>query len=145
MVKDIWDACRVALAALGGIVGAWFGELRGLVVMLVVFVVLDYITGVTAAIITHKLDSSVGWHGLLKKVLIFVLVALSALLDTYALGGGALARTATIFFYAANEGISIIENCGRCGVPIPARLRAILEQLRDKGGAEDGENSERTN
>lgn len=142
MVKEIWDWLRVACAAVGGLIGAYFGELRGLVIMLVVFVVLDYITGVLAAIITKTLDSTVGWRGLLKKVLIFILVALSALLDKHALGGGALARTATIFFYAANEGISIIENSARCGVPIPEKLRAILEQLKDKGEKDDGSENE---
>lgn len=145
MVKDIWDAIRLGLGVVGGVVGSLIGELRGVVVMLVVFVILDYITGVIAAIIEKRLDSSVGWHGLLKKVLIFVLVALAALLDRYALGGGALARTATIFFYAANEGISIVENCARCGLPIPEKLKNILEQIKDKGGADNAKDGERTN
>lgn len=131
-MKNVWEWLRVAAGVIGGIIGGFLQPVRGPVIALLVFVVLDYITGVLAAIIKKELSSETGWHGLIRKVAIFVLVGLSALLDTYALEGATICRTATVFFYLANEGISILENCSRIGIPIPAKLEAILKQIQEE-------------
>jgi toxin secretion/phage lysis holin len=125
---------RYFLAGLGGLATALFGGWDVYLKVLVAFMVLDYLTGVVAAYQEKKLDSNVGWKGITRKALVFVIVALAHLLDTAL--GQALFRGLVIWFYIANEGLSIIENLGRAGVPIPAPLRAALESLKQK--AEEG-------
>lgn len=113
---------------LTGLLGGWDMALQ----VLVLFVALDYITGLAAAWYEKKLDSNVGMRGIAKKILLFVPVAVGYWLDI-ALGTEML-RSLAIFFYIANEGLSILENLSRAGVPIPAPLKAALEQLKDKQG-----------
>lgn len=131
-MKNVWEGVRLAFGVVGGIIGGFLQPVRGPVIALVVFVVLDYLTGILAAVVKKELSSETGWHGLIRKVAIFVLVGLSALLDTYALDGATICRTATVFFYLANEGISILENCSRIGIPIPKKLEAILIQIQEE-------------
>lgn len=104
---------------------------------LVAFVVIDYITGIMCAVVDKKLSSAVGFKGIFKKVLIFALVGVGHILDTRVIGAGSVLRTAVIFFYLSNEGISLLENAGHLGLPIPKKLKSILEQLHDRAEKED--------
>ena len=125
-------------ALLGGFAGFLFGELDGLMVALIAFICLDYVTGVIVGAVKHKLNSQTGFIGLVKKALILVIVAVAHIVDTQILGGeNSVFRSAACCLYIANEGLSILENCGRLGVPYPKKLREILEQLRNKDGDED--------
>ena len=140
-MKHFFNGLSVALALIGGWLALFLGPFDGLLSTLVVFVILDYITGMVSAGINHKLSSAVGFKGIAKKVLIFVIVGVANLIDMYILKGGySVLRTAVIFFYLGNEGISILENAGECGLPIPTKIRQLLEQLRDKG--DKGESNE---
>ena len=96
--------------------------------------VADYITGVMCAIVDKTLSSEVGFRGIFKKVLIFVLVGIGHIIDTNLIGDGNVLRTAIIFFYCSNEGVSMLENASRLGLPIPEKLKDVLAQLHNKGG-----------
>ena len=109
--------------------------------VLLAFVVIDYITGLMCAVVDKRLSSAVGFKGIFKKILIFALVGIGHLLDTHVIGAGSVLRTAVIFFYISNEGISLIENAGHLGLPIPAKLKSVLEQLHNRAEKED-ENDE---
>ncbi len=130
----IWAKIQMAIAALGGWLGYFLGGMDGLMIALIIFMALDYITGLMCAVIDKKLSSAVGFKGICRKVLIFVLVGIGNLVDVYVLGEGGALRTAVIFFYLSNEGISFLENAGHLGLPIPEKLKDVLEQLHDKGG-----------
>ena len=136
-MKDIWTVIRTVIAVLGGMCGWFFGGLDGLLIALVLFMAVDYATGVMCAVVDKKLSSAVGFKGLFKKVLILLLVGIGHMLDTHVLGGGAVLRTAVICFYMANEGVSLLENAARLGLPIPKKLKDVLAQLHDKA---EGEN-----
>lgn len=123
---------QLFFTAFGATLGAFLGGVDGFLYTLIVFVVVDYITGVMVAITERKLSSETGFRGIFKKVVIFMLVGVGNLIDANVLGQGAVIRTAVIFFYLSNEGVSILENAGRLGLPIPKKLRQILEQLKDE-------------
>lgn len=132
-MKEIWNWIQVAFAAVGAFLGWFLGGQDGFLYALLAFVAIDYITGVLCAIVDKKQSSEIGARGIFKKVLIFVLVGVAHILDTQILGsfgdnGGAL-RTAVIFFYLSNEGVSILENAGHIGLPIPEKLKEVLRQL----------------
>ena len=131
-MKEIWTWIQLLLAAIGGWLGWFFGGMDGLIYALLVFVVADYITGIMCAIADKKLSSEVGFKGICKKVLIFVMVGIGHIMDTYLIGNGEVLRTAVIFFYCSNEGVSMLENAGHLGLPIPVKLKDILEQLHDR-------------
>lgn len=131
---------QLFFTAFGATLGAFLGGVDGFLYTLIVFVVVDYVTGFLAAVAEKNLSSEVGFRGIAKKVVIFLLVGVANLIDVNVLGQGAVIRTAVIFFYLSNEGVSILENAGRLGLPIPKKLRQILEQLKD----EDEEESELT-
>ena len=131
-MKEIWNWIQLALSAVGGALGWFFGDMDGLIYALLVFVIADYITGVMCAIADKNLSSEVGFKGICKKVLIFVMVGIGHIMDTYLIGNGEVLRTAVIFFYCSNEGVSMLENAGHLGLPIPAKLKDILEQLHDR-------------
>ena len=136
-MKDIWNWVQVAFAAIGGTLGWFLGGLDGFLYALIAFVAVDYITGVLRAIVEKKLSSRVGAQGIAKKVAIFLVVGVAHLLDTYVLGGtGAVLRTAVIFFYIANEGVSLLENTTAIGLPVPEKLKDVLVQLHGKDGGE---------
>ena len=138
-MKEFWASIQVAFAAVGGWLGWFLGGCDGLLYALLAFVVVDYITGVMCAIADHTLSSSVGFKGICRKVLIFTLVGIGHILDTQVIGSGSVLRTAVIFFYISNEGVSLVENAAHLGLPIPEKLKAVLEQLHDrseKGGDE---------
>ena len=131
-MKEIWNWIQLALSAVGGALGWFFGGMDGLIYALLVFVIADYITGVMCAITDKNLSSEVGFKGICKKVLIFVMVGIGHIMDTYLIGNGEVLRTAVIFFYCSNEGVSMLENAGHLGLPIPAKLKDILKQLHDR-------------
>jgi len=118
--------------ALGAIVGGFLGGKDGLLYALLVLVILDYITGVLNAIDQKRLSSSVGYKGIARKVLIFVLVGTANVVDVYILGKAGVLRATVIFFYISNEGISILENASYLGLPIPQKFQSILKQLHQK-------------
>ena len=136
-MKEFWNAIQLVLAAIGGWLGWFLGGCDGLLYALIAFVVLDYITGIMCAVIDKKLSSEVGFRGIFKKVLIFILVGVGNIIDVQVLGQAGVLRTAVIFFYLSNEGVSLLENAGHLGLPIPAKLKAVLEQLHDRSEKED--------
>ena len=140
-MKEIWSKIQAALTVAGGFVGWFLGGFDGFLYALITFVVIDYITGVLCAIIDKNLCSKIGARGIFKKVLIFVLVGVAHVLDTNVLGvvgntDANVLRTAVIFFYLSNEGISILENAAHIGLPIPEKLKDVLKQLHKR--EEDG-------
>ena len=133
----IWTKVQIAITALGGWLGYFLGGMDGLLIALLVFAVLDYITGIMCAVVDKKLSSEVGFKGIFKKVLIFALVGIGHILDTRVIGSGSVMRTAVIFFYLSNEGVSLLENAAYLGLPIPQKLKSVLEQLHDRAEKED--------
>ncbi|KXZ39187.1 toxin secretion/phage lysis holin [Alkalithermobacter thermoalcaliphilus JW-YL-7 = DSM 7308] len=136
-MKDWVDILKVIFTAIGGYLGYFLGALDGFLYALIVFVVVDYVLGVMCAVVEKHLSSEIGARGIFKKVVIFSLVGVAHIIDQNIIGGGSAIRTAVIFFYLSNEGISIIENATRIGLPIPSKLRDVLEQLKN-GGDKDG-------
>ncbi|SUY47690.1 toxin secretion/phage lysis holin [Clostridium putrefaciens] len=128
-MKDILSVFQAVFVAIGAFIGGILGGVDGFLYALITFVIIDYITGVMRAILEKKLSSSLGFKGIFKKVLIFVLVGVSHIVDSKILGSGSAIRTAVIFFYVSNEGISIIENSAKIGLPIPPKLKSVLQQL----------------
>ena len=124
---------------MGGGIGWFFGELDGFFYALLAFVVIDYLTGVMCAIADRSLSSEVGFRGIFRKVLIFVMVGAGHILDAQVVGTGDALRTAVIFFYISNEGVSLLENAAHIGLPVPEKLKAVLAQLHDRDGKGDGE------
>lgn len=135
-MKEFWNIIQGIFTALGGWLGYFLGGCDGLLIALVVFVAADYITGVMCAVSDKRLSSEVGFRGICRKVLIFMLVGIANILDVQVIGTGSVLRTAVIFFYISNEGVSLMENAGHLGLPIPEKLKLVLEQLHDR--AEDG-------
>ena len=123
---------RLWSASIGAVLGNFIGGNDGLLYALIVFVVVDYITGVLCAVVEKNLASSIGFRGIFQKVMIFLLVGIANVLDTKILGAGAMLRSAVIFLYVANEGISIMENAGRMGLPVPEKMKGVFRQLHDK-------------
>ena len=140
-MKEFWTTIQLVFSAVGGWLGYFLGGCDGLLYTLLAFVVLDYVTGIMGAVADHKLSSAVGFKGIFRKILIFALVGVGHLLDVQVLGAVGVLRTAVIFFYLSNEGVSLIENAAHLGLPIPAKLKAVLEQLHDRA-EKDGENDE---
>ena len=135
-MKEFWNTIQLVIAAIGGWLGWFLGGCDGLLYALIAFAVVDYLTGIMCAIVDKKLSSTVGFKGIFKKVLIFVLVGIANILDVQVIGNGSVLRTAVIFFYISNEGISLLENASHLGLPIPAPIKNVLQQLHDR--AEEG-------
>ncbi len=135
-MKEFWNTIQFVFAAVGGWLGYFLGGCDGLLIALVMFVVVDYLTGVMCAVADRKLSSEVGFKGICRKVLIFLLVGIANILDVQVIGTGSVLRTAVIFFYISNEGVSLLENAAHLGLPIPEKMKDILEQLHDR--AEEG-------
>ena len=130
---------QMVFTAVGGWLGYFLGGNDGLLIALVVFAVADYITGVMCAVSDKKLNSQVGFKGICRKVLIFALVGIGHILDLYVIGSGSVMRTAILFFYISNEGVSLVENAVHLGLPVPQKLKDVLEQLHDRGEKGDNE------
>lgn len=131
-MKEFWNTIQFVFAGIGGWLGYFLGGCDGLFYALLAFVAVDYITGVMCAIADKSLSSEVGFKGICRKVLIFILVGIANILDVQVIGTGSVLRTAIIFFYISNEGVSLLENAGHLGLPIPEKLKVVLEQLHDR-------------
>ena len=144
-MREFWNMIQAVFTMVGGWLGYFLGGCDGLLFALVVFVAMDYITGVMCAAADRKLSSEVGFKGICRKVLIFMMVGIANVLDVQIIGNGSVLRTAVIFFYLSNEGVSLLENAGHLGLPIPEKLKAVLEQLHrqseetDEDDGKDGE------
>ena len=138
-MKEFWNLIQFVFTAVGGWPGYFLGGCDELLIALVVFVAVDYITGVMCAVSDKKLSSEVGLKGICQKVLIFLLVGIANILDVQVIGTGSVLRTAVIFFYLSNEGVSLLENAAHLGLPVPEKIKTVLEQLHDR--AEKEENS----
>lgn len=130
-MKEYWNMIQFIFVAMGGWIGYFLGGCDELLFALLAFVVVDYVTGVMCAISDHTLSSEVGFKGISRKVLIFLLVGIANILDVKVIGTGNVIRTAVVFFYISNEGISLLENAGHLGLPIPEKMKIVLEQLHD--------------
>lgn len=131
-MKEFWNMIQMVFAAIGGWLGYFLGGCDGLIIALVVFVVVDYLTGILCAIADKSLSSKVGFLGIAKKVVIFLLVGIANILDVEVIGTGSVLRTAVIFFYLSNEGISMLENATHLGLPVPTKLKDVLEQIHER-------------
>ena len=128
-----WDSIVKAISgAAGALIGFLYGEITGLFIAIIALMALDYITGIFCAVSTKTLSSEIGFKGLVRKLMILVIIAVGHLVDAYIIGSGSAFMTAVILFFAANEGISILENAALLGLPVPEKLRSVLEQLKDK-------------
>ena len=140
----IWTKVQIAITALGGWLGYFLGGLDGLLIALIVFAALDYVTGVMCAIADHALSSAVGFKGICRKVLIFMLVCIGHILDVHVVGTGSALRTAVICFYLSNEGVSLLENASHLGLPVPEKLKNVLEQLHSRSDKDKQDDKEDT-
>ena len=138
-MKEFWNVIQAVITAIGGWLGWFLGGCDGLMYALIAFVVIDYITGIMCAIADKTLSSAVGFRGIFKKLLIFILVGVANILDVNVIGDGSVLRTAAIFFYLSNEGVSMLENAAHLGLPVPEAIRTVLEQLHDRASKEEGE------
>ena len=135
-MKEFWAICKLIFTFLGGWLGYFLGGCDGLLYTLFVFVTVDYITGIMCAIADKKLSSEVGFHGIMRKVLIFLLVGIAQMVETNVIQNGSVLRTAVIFFYLSNEGVSVLENSAHLGLPVPDKLKEVLEQLHNRESRE---------
>ena len=135
-MKEFWNTIQLIFSAVGGWLGYFLGGCDGLLYALLAFVVIDYITGVMCAINDRTLSSEVGFRGICRKVLIFLLVGIANILDVQVIGTGSMLRTAVIFFYISNEGVSLLENAAHLGLPVPEKIKIVLEQLHDRSESE---------
>ena len=131
-MKEFWNTIQLVFTAVGGWLGYFLGGCDGLLIALVIFVICDYLTGIMCAIADKKLSSEVGFKGICRKVLIFILIGIANALDIYVLDHAGVLRTAIIFFYISNEGLSLVENSVHLGLPVPEKLKDVLEQLHDR-------------
>lgn len=136
-MKEFWNFIQLILSVIGGWIGYFVGGCDGLIYALIVFVVIDYLTGVMCAIADKSLSSEIGFKGICRKVLIFLLVGIANILDVNIIGTGSALRTAIIFFYISNEGISLLENAAHLGLPVPEKIKTVLEQLHDRCDKEE--------
>lgn len=138
-MKEFWNMIQLVFAGIGGWIGWFLGGCDGLLYALIAFVVIDYITGVFCAIVDHTLSSEIGFKGICRKVMIFLMVGVANILDAHVIGSGSVLRTAVVFFYISNEGVSLLENAGHLGLPIPEKMKAVLEQLHNRAENKEGE------
>ena len=120
---------KLIISSIGGVLGVFLGGMDGLIYALLAFSVIDYVTGIMCAIDKKELSSSVAFKGIARKIIIFSLVGVANILYVYILGHVGVLRAAVIFFYLSNEGISILENTSKLGLPVPEKLQNILQQL----------------
>lgn len=135
-MKELWNVIQLIFTAIGGWIGWFLGGCDKLMYALIIFVIVDYITGIMCAISDKMLSSIVGFKRICRKVLIFMLIGMSHLLDVNVIGTGCVLRSAVIFFYLSNEGISVLENASHIGMPVPKKLKDILQQLEEDDNIE---------
>lgn len=131
-MKKVWNLMQILFSGLGGFMGYFLGGCDGLIFSLLIFISIDYVTGVMCAIAEKTLSSDVGFKGICRKVLIFLLVGVAHILDLHVVKTGSVLRSAVVFFYLSNEGVSILENAAHLGLPVPKKVKDVLEQLHDK-------------
>lgn len=131
-MKKVWNLMQILFSGLGGFMGYFLGGCDGLIFSLLIFISIDYVTGVMCAIAEKTLSSDVGFKGICRKVLIFLLVGVAHILDLHVVKTGSVLRSAVVFFYLSNEGVSILENSAHLGLPVPKKVKDVLEQLHDK-------------
>lgn len=136
-MKEFWNGIQIVFTMIGGWLGYFLGGCDGLLIALVMFVVMDYISGVMCAIADKTLSSEVGFKGICRKVLIFVLVGIANILDVQVMGAPGILRTAVIFFYLSNEGVSLLENAAHLGLPVPDAIKKVQEQLHDRSDGKE--------
>ena len=136
-MKEFWNTMQFIFTVLGGWIGYFLGGCDGLIIALICFVTVDYITGLMCAVSDKKLSSKAGFKGICRKVLIFTLVGVANIIDIQIIHTGSVLRAAVIFFYLSNEGVSLLENTAHLGLPIPKKLKEVLEQLHHKHNEED--------
>jgi toxin secretion/phage lysis holin len=136
-MKDVINTVQLIFTAIGGYIGWFLGGFDGLIYSLVAFVVIDYITGLMVAVLEKKVSSSIGFKGIFKKVLIFTFVGIGHIVDFHIIKNGSAVRTAVVFFYLSNEGLSIVENATRIGLPVPEQLKAVFKELRKEDEKND--------
>jgi toxin secretion/phage lysis holin len=136
-MKEFWNIIQLIFSGIGGWLGYFLGGCDGLLYALLAFVVIDYITGIMCAIADHSLSSEVGFKGICRKILIFLLVGIAHILDVHVIGSGGVLRTAIIFFYISNEGVSLLENSAHLGLPVPEKIKVVLEQLHDRSESKE--------
>ena len=142
LMKEFWYTIQLIFTVLGGWLGYFLGGCDGLLIALVAFAAIDYITGLMCAISEKRLNSKVGFKGICRKILIFALVGVANLIDVQVIQTGSILRTAVIFFYLSNEGVSLLENAAHLGLPVPKKLKAVLEQLHDKHNKEEDDKND---
>ena len=128
----IWAKVQMAITVIGGWLGYFLGGMDGLLTAQIIFMVIDYVTGIMCAIADKKLSSAVGFRGIFKKVLIILLVGVAHIVDLHVVGSGNALRSAVVCFYLSNEGVSLLENAAHLGLPIPEKLKTVLEQLHNR-------------
>lgn len=133
-IDILWTKLQIGFSIIGGWIGYFVGGIDGLMTTLLVFMILDYITGIMCAIASKQLSSAVGFKGVCKKVLIIMLVGVAHIVDLHVVGSGSALRSAVVCFYLSNEGVSMLENAAQLGLPIPEKLKAILAQLHNREG-----------
>lgn len=131
-IDIVWAKIQMAFTAIGGWIGYFVGGVDGLITALLIFMVLDYVTGLMCAIADKKLSSAVGFKGICKKVLIIMLVGVAHVVDLHVVGTGDALRSAVVCFYLSNEGVSMLENAAHLGLPVPDKLKGILAQLHGR-------------
>lgn len=131
-VELVWTKIQMGMTILGGWLGYFLGGMDGLLVALVVFMALDYVTGLMCAVAEKKLSSAVGFRGICKKVLILMLVGVAHIVDLHVVGTGDALRSAVVCFYLSNESVSMLENAAHLGLPIPEKLKSVLAQLHGR-------------
>ena len=120
------------MAAVCTLISFLFGDMEGMLIALIALIILDYISGVIAAAVEKRLSSEVGAKGIAKKIFMLLIVALANIVDINVIGDGHVLKTVTVVFYICNVCISLIENAGRIGVPVPKKLLDVLEQLKNR-------------
>ena len=131
-IDIIWAKLQMAIAAVGGWLGYFLGGMDGLLTALLIFMAVDYVTGLMCAVADKKLSSSVGFKGICKNVLIIMLVGVAHIVDLHVVGTGNALRGAVVCFYLSNEGVSLLENAAHLGLPIPEKMKSILAQLHNR-------------
>ena len=141
-IELIWAKIQAAFTAIGGWLGFFLGGLDGMLIALIVFRVLDYVTGIMCAVLDKSLSSRVGFRGIFKKALILIMVGIANIVDVHVVGTGSALRGAVICFYLSNEGLSLLENAAYVGLPIPEKLKDILAQLHRRDEKESDQKDE---
>lgn len=124
------DIIKSLLAGIFAVLSFVFGKWDGLMTALIALIILDYISGVVAAAVQKRLSSAIGAKGIAKKVFMLFIVAVANIVDINVIGEGNVLKNVAVIFYICNECISLIENAGRIGAPVPRKLLDILEQLK---------------